>query len=298
MQDKFNSLCRERLLRALCVRGDEMTDSLIASSAAQAESLVVAMHPGCFVIANEASDATGSRDHYDVLVWAAEADSIDDDGARAIARYRVERIYPRALSSRDAYDLGAPAHDCDAIPDSCQVASCSGGPIRDDLTGYACGHTYADACAVDPSYRYSRAVEKALRYLGSHEVTPGTYAFPKHLRDTPLSREKTTWWITDDPVQARYSTEIYRRAHSDYVMALRAGDEKECQYTMRVLAQAECDLRSIGSPVVKVRAAACDCAADALGAFCDRLMALRREHEEFAPGDEIAALPSNARSAT
>ena len=30
-----------------------MTDSLIASSAAQAESLVVAMHPGCFVIANE-----------------------------------------------------------------------------------------------------------------------------------------------------------------------------------------------------------------------------------------------------
>lgn len=44
-------------------------------------------------------------------------------------------------------------------------------------------------------------------------------------------------------------------------------------------------------------AAACDCtpeehydAADALGAFCDRLMALRREHEEFAPGDEIAAL--------
>lgn len=62
-----------------------------AHSEAQAETLVREMHPGCFVVANEASDATGSRNHYDVLVWATEADSIDDDGARAIARYRCAK---------------------------------------------------------------------------------------------------------------------------------------------------------------------------------------------------------------
>ena len=132
---------------------------LIAASEAQAEAIVADLHPGCYVVAQTCTDPSGAHNHYDVLVWATEADSIDDDGARAIARYRVERIYPRALSSRDAYDLGAPAHDCDESPDACQAAGCSDpGAIRDDLTGYACGHSYADqpACSHDRTWLAGR----------------------------------------------------------------------------------------------------------------------------------------------
>lgn len=55
---------------------------------------IEARHQGCHILSNslgliwdEGTDTNVEAE--DVLVWATEADSIDDDGSKAIARYTV-----------------------------------------------------------------------------------------------------------------------------------------------------------------------------------------------------------------
>jgi hypothetical protein len=64
-----------------------MTTTLSTTAQNQSDAIaqVQALHPGCIV------DAFTSNDGYDVLVWANESDSVNDDGAKAIARYAIAR---------------------------------------------------------------------------------------------------------------------------------------------------------------------------------------------------------------
>jgi hypothetical protein len=60
-------------------------DSTIqAHSTREAIAIVRKMHPDEPVI-----DAWESNDGYDVIVWATETDSVNDDGGKAIARYTI-----------------------------------------------------------------------------------------------------------------------------------------------------------------------------------------------------------------
>jgi hypothetical protein len=55
------------------------------------------------------------------------------------------------VTSDQAYALGAPAHDCDLIPDHCAIDGAPHTVDPDGYPGYMCGHSYGEqpACAHD-----------------------------------------------------------------------------------------------------------------------------------------------------
>jgi hypothetical protein len=62
----------------------QVLDPMIqAHSEAEAAAIIRELHPDAY------TQAFAANDGYDVIVWATEADSINDDGAKAIARYTV-----------------------------------------------------------------------------------------------------------------------------------------------------------------------------------------------------------------
>ncbi len=71
-----------------------LASTIQAHSTREAIAIVRELHPiepvDMFGAADEpVIDAWESNDGYDVLVWATEADSVNDDGAKAIARYTI-----------------------------------------------------------------------------------------------------------------------------------------------------------------------------------------------------------------
>ncbi len=74
------------------------TELIPTDSEIDAITQVAQLHPGCHVY------GTAGQDGYDVLVWATEAESRNDDGAKAIARYTVPYL------SHDEGQRGADGH--------------------------------------------------------------------------------------------------------------------------------------------------------------------------------------------